>query len=132
MIAVPGPVLDEEGPAMTAAEQPQTPADSAPRHEHSRRGPVTDEQMACPLPRVPFVAPGSEPAAVAGVYEENRRIWGTVPRYVQLLAHVPAAAEMWTLMDREIRHARLREDPEHVRLQELAIIKTSLINQCNN
>lgn len=107
-------------------------ADAPQRHEQSRRGAVTDELMACPMPRVPFVAPGTEPESVAPIYEENRRIWGTVPRYVQLLAHVPAAAEMWTLMDREIRHKRMRTDPEHVRLQELAIIKASAINQCNN
>lgn len=117
------PADDRRGARRETSRQP---------HERSRRGAVTGEMMACPLPRVPFVAPGSEPDHVTPIYEENRRIWGTVPRYIQLLAHVPAAAEAWTLVDREVRHRRLQDDPEHVRLQELAIIKTSLINECNN
>jgi hypothetical protein len=102
------------------------------RPARSRATEVAQERMECPLLRVPLVVPGSEPDDVTPIYEQTREVWGTVPRFIQLLAHVPAAAQAWVLIDREVRVKRLARDPDHVRLQELAIIKTSMINGCNN
>jgi hypothetical protein len=93
---------------------------------------VTEEMMACPLPRVPFVTPGTEPDDVKPLYEAAIKMWGTVPRYLQLMAHAPAGVEAWTLLDQKLRIDRLATEPDYVVLEELVIIKTSLMNGCNN
>lgn len=97
---------------------------------------VTEEMMACPMPRVPLVAPDAIPEDIeeelAPVYERAERMWGTVPRYLQMLGHVPAAVDAWTLLDQQLRIDYLEKDPEYVKLQELVIVKTALLTQCNN
>jgi len=97
---------------------------------------VTGEMMACPTPRVPFIAPESIPEdlreEVAPLYDWSRRMWGTVPRFFQMLAHAPAAVEAWLLLDQRIRIDRLKTDPGYIRLMELVIVKTALHTQCNN
>lgn len=97
---------------------------------------VTEEMMACPLPRVPFIAPDRVPENLREeldpLYEKSVRMWGTVPRYLQMLAHAPAAVEAWILLDQRLRIDRLKNDPEYVRLMELVIVKTALLTQCNN
>jgi len=93
---------------------------------------ISEEMMACPTLRVPLIEPGTETGELVRLYDESRQMWGTVPRYLQLMAHVPAGVEAWNLLDRELRLKRLSSDPEYVILEELAIIKTSLMNKCNN
>lgn len=93
---------------------------------------VSEELMACPLPRVPLIEPGSEPDELRELYAQTVQMWGTVPRYLQLMAHVPAGVAAWNLLDRELRLERLPERSDYVRLEELAIIKTSVLNACNN
>lgn len=93
---------------------------------------VRVEDMACALPRVPLIAPGTEPEALRPLFAQSERMWGSVPRYLQLMAHVPAGVEAWNLLDRELRLRHLAADPGYVRLEELVIIKTSLLNVCNN
>lgn len=97
---------------------------------------VTEEMMACPIPRVPLVAPGSIPDdledELTPSYERAERMWGTVPRYLQMLGHVPAAVDAWTLLDQRLRIDHLQANPEYVKLQELVIVKTALFTQCNN
>lgn len=97
---------------------------------------VTEEMMACPVPRVPFVAPDRIPEDLKGdlvpLYDWSKRMWGTVPRYLQMLAHAPAAVEAWMLLDQKLRTERLKTDPDYIRLMELCIVKTALLTQCNN
>lgn len=93
---------------------------------------IDDEAMACALPRVPLITPGTEPEELRTLYEQSIEMWGNVPRYLQLMAHVPAGVEAWNLLDRTLRLERLAARPDYVRLEELVIIKTSLLNSCNN
>jgi hypothetical protein len=99
----------------------------------SGRAAASEEAMECPLTRIPLIAPGTEPPEMTPVYEYYREAVGVVPRYIQLLAHVPAIARSWMVFDRDVKIGALREgDAERVRFQVLAILKTSLINVCNN
>jgi alkylhydroperoxidase family enzyme len=84
-----------------------------------------------PLARVPLVEPGAEGPDIAPLYAEATRQWGRVPRFLQLLAHAPAALEAWLLLDRRLRLDHLAADPGYVALEELAIVKTSLANACD-
>ena len=98
---------------------------------------VTAEMMACPLPRVPFLAaPEQFPPEIReeleACYHHSLRMWGTWPRYFQMLGHAPAAVQAWILLDQKLRVDYLRRDPAYVKLEELVIIKTALITQCNN
>lgn len=93
---------------------------------------LDQEAMACKPPRVPLIAPGTESEELRPLYEQSADMWGNVPRYLQLMAHVPAGVEAWNLLDRKLRLERLAERPDYVRLEELVIIKTSLLNACNN
>ncbi len=98
---------------------------------------ITEEMMACPMPRVPLLAgPADFPSdlreELMGLQQRAQRLWGAWPRYFQMLAHAPAAVEAWILLDERLRAAYLRADPEYVRIEELVIVKTALITQCNN
>jgi hypothetical protein len=97
---------------------------------------VTEEMMAAPEPRVPFIAPENIPeglrADLEPLYAWSGRMWGTVPRYLQMLAHAPPAVEAWMLLDQKLRTDRLKSDPGYVRLMELVIVKTALLTRCNN
>lgn len=98
---------------------------------------VTDAMMACPMVRVPLLAdPESFPEDIRHdlrrCFEESRGTWGSWPRYFQMLGHAPAAVEAWILLDQKLRAAYLEKDPDYVRIEELVIIKTALITQCNN
>ena len=98
---------------------------------------ITDDMMACPMPRVPLLAdPESVPEDIRDelqkCFEGARRTWGSWPRYFQMLGHAPATVEAWILLDQKLRAAYLHTDPEYVRIEELVIIKTALITQCNN
>lgn len=99
----------------------------------SGRAAASEEAMACPSTRIPLIAPGTEPPEMTPVYDYYREAVGVVPRYIQLLAHVPAIAKSWMGFDRDVKIGALRAgDTERVRFQVLAILKTSLINVCNN
>ena len=93
---------------------------------------LDEEAMACAVPRIPLITPGTESEELKPLYEQSREMWGNVPRYLQLLAHAPGGVEAWNILDRELRLKRLATRPDYVRLEELVIIKTSLLNICNN
>ena len=97
---------------------------------------VSEEMMACPVPRVPFVAPGSLPEDIreelGPSYKWAMEMWGTVPRFFQMLGHAPVAVEAWMLLDQKLRINRLKTDPDYIRIMELVIVKTALLTQCNN
>ncbi len=95
----------------------------------------TDEQMACPWTslRVPLIEPGTESAEVTPIYDTYREMFGMVPRYIQLLAHVPAIAHSWMIFDRDVKVPAIKSaDPRMAQAQVLAILKTSMMNMCNN
>jgi len=98
---------------------------------------ITEEMMACPMPRVPLLGtPEDFPVEIRDelqrCYESSLRTWGAWPRYFQMLAHAPAAVEAWVLLDQKLRIPYVKGDPKYARIQELVIIKTALITQCNN
>ena len=93
--------------------------------------PTSEELMACPIPRVALVSPVGASGEAKQIFEETVAMWGNVPRYIQLLAQSPPAARAWNLLDRELRLQHLGGESDFVQLEELAIVKTSLINRCN-
>lgn len=97
---------------------------------------VTEEMMAHPDPRVPLIDPDNIPdelrAELVPAYDWSMRMWGTVPRFFRMLGHVPAAVEAWLLLDQKIRVDYLNKDPDYVKLEELVIVKTALLTECNN
>ena len=97
---------------------------------------VTEEMMAHPEPRVPLLDPDNIPeelqAELGPAYAWATKMWGTVPRYLRMLGHAPVAVEAWQLLDQKIRINYLKDDPEYVKIEELVIVKTALITECNN
>ena len=97
---------------------------------------ITEEMMACPLPRVPLIDPEHIPEELQGelepAYDWATTMWGTVPRYLRMLGHAPGAAEAWLLLDQKLRINYLKKDPDYVRIEELVIVKTALLTECNN
>lgn len=97
---------------------------------------ITEEMMACPLPRIPFVTlenvDEEDREQVRSIYNWAENIWGTVPRFIQLLSNAPPTAEAWMLLDQKLRIDRLKADAEYIRLMQFVIIKTALLTQCNN
>ena len=97
---------------------------------------ITDEMMACPLPRIPFATPDTAPQEdreeVRAVHDWATNMWGTVPRFIQLLSNAPPTAEAWMILDQKLRINRLKTDPDYIRLMQLVIVKTALLTQCNN
>ncbi len=97
---------------------------------------VTDEMMACPLPRLPFVVPDAIPAELKDelvpLYEWSMQMWGAVPRFLQLLGNSPPTVEGWMLLDQKLRTNRLKTESDYIRLMELVIVKTAVLTECNN
>jgi len=97
---------------------------------------ITEEMMACPMPRVPLIDPEHIPDGLqeelGPAYAWAKNMWGTVPRYLRMLGHAPVAVEAWQLLDQKIRINYLKEDPDYVKIEELVIVKTALITECNN
>jgi hypothetical protein len=97
---------------------------------------VTGEMMSNPEPRIPFATPESAPGEdrddVQAVHDWANAMWGTVPRFIQLLSNAPPAAEAWMMLDQKLRIDRLNTDPEYIRHMQLVIVKAALLTQCNN
>lgn len=70
---------------------------------------------------------------VKGDHEDSfavsRKRWGSVPNFYRTLAHSPKALHHIMELSYELRK-RWREDPERLRLMQLAIVKPSMMNQC--
>ncbi|HJP13901.1 MAG: hypothetical protein QF701_02575 [Nitrospinota bacterium] len=94
---------------------------------------ITEEKIAYPEPRLPLNAPDNLPEGireeVEPLYDWSRRIWGSVPRFLQMLAHAPVAVEAWMLLDQKLRIDRLKTEPGYVKLIQLVIVKTALVAQ---
>lgn len=97
---------------------------------------VTDEMMAHPDPRVPFIDPENIPeelqAELGPAFDWSKRMWGTVPRFLRMLGHAPGAVEAWMQLDQKLRVDYLANDPDYVKIEELVIVKTALLTECNN
>ena len=97
---------------------------------------VTEEMMACPLPRLPFVGPDNIPDELKDeltpLFDWSKQMWGTVPRFLQLLGNSPPTVEGWMLLDQKLRTNRLKTESDYIRLMELVIVKTAILTECNN
>ena len=97
---------------------------------------ITDEMMAHPNPRVPLLDPDNIPedlqAELGPAFDWSKQMWGAVPRYLRMLGHAPVAVEAWQLLDQKIRIDYLETDPDYVKIEELVIVKTALLTECNN
>ncbi|MEE9276107.1 MAG: hypothetical protein V3V62_12445 [bacterium] len=92
---------------------------------------AAEEKRAFPEPRLPLNAPDNLPEEireeVEPLYDLSRKMWGSVPRFFQLLSHAPVAVEAWMLLDQKLRVDRLKTEPGYVKLIQLVIVKTALI-----
>lgn len=97
---------------------------------------VTEEMMACPIPRIPLIDPENIPEhlhdELAPLYERGIKRWGSVSRFIRLLGWAPGFVEGWQIMDGKLRVRHHESDPEYVRMAQIVIIKTALMTQCNN
>ena len=97
---------------------------------------VTVEAMAETQPRVPYLDPLALPEEIQEelqpYFQRSLDNWGAVPRFLRMLGHCPPLVEMWMLFDVKVRQAYLEKDPEYVKVQQLVIIKTSILNHSIN
>jgi alkylhydroperoxidase family enzyme len=93
---------------------------------------ITTEMMANPKPRIPLIEPGHIPddlrKELEPFYNKSVEKWGTVPRFFQMLAHSPVLVEAWQLIDSRVRFGYLKTDPEFLKILQLVIIKTAILN----
>ncbi|MFH1091274.1 MAG: hypothetical protein V1742_06865 [Pseudomonadota bacterium] len=97
---------------------------------------ITLEMMENPQCRIPFIEPGNIPEELreelTPLYQNILDKWGTVPRFVQMLAHSPVTIEAWQLIESKIRFTYLKTDPDFVKILQLVIVKTAILNHSNN
>jgi alkylhydroperoxidase family enzyme len=97
---------------------------------------VTLEQMRQAESRIPLLDPEHLPEDIRGElavpFQTSLEKWGTVPRFLRMLGHSPALVETWMVMDARVRQTARRDDPEYVQMQQLVIVKTSLLNHSIN
>lgn len=97
---------------------------------------ITLEMMEKPATRVPFVEPQHIPEDIQEALEPHYRRsldkWGSVPRYFQMLGHSPVIVEAWMLLDANLRMGYLNTDPEFLKMQQLVIVKTAIMNHSIN
>lgn len=93
---------------------------------------ITQDMMAHPKPRIPLIEPGHVPdelrEELEPFYNKSVEKWGTVPRFFQMLAHSPALVEAWQLVDSRVRFGYLKTDPEFLKVLQLVIVKTAIMN----
>jgi alkylhydroperoxidase family enzyme len=76
-----------------------------------------------------MIKPEQADAPTRAVYDGVLRQWGRISNFSQVLAHQPAALEGWMLPNDAIRLARVKSDPDYVKILQLVIIKTSALNR---
>jgi alkylhydroperoxidase family enzyme len=79
--------------------------------------------------RVTMIKPEEADADTRKVYDGVLRQWGRISNFSKVLAHQPAALEGWMLPNEAIRLAKVKTDPDYVKIQQLVIIKTSALNR---
>ena len=97
---------------------------------------ITLEMMENPEPRVPLVQPDSIPEEIRNQLQPHYQIslnkWGSVPRFFQMLGHSPVIVEAWMLLDANLRMTYLNTDPEFLKMQQLVIARTAILNHSIN
>jgi alkylhydroperoxidase family enzyme len=97
---------------------------------------ITLEMMENPATRVPFVEPENVPEEIREALDPHYRRsldkWGSVPRYFQMLGHSPVIVEAWMLLDENLRMGYLNTDPQFLKMQQLVIVKTAIMNHSIN
>ena len=81
------------------------------------------------MARVTMIKPEAADAETRKVYDDVVKQWGRISNFSQVLAHQPAALAGWMLPNEAIRLAKVKTDPDYVRIQQLVIIKTSALNR---
>src|SRR5262245_21782443 len=81
------------------------------------------------MARVRMIKPEEADADTRKVYDGVVRQWGRISNFSQVLAHQPAALAGWMLPNEAIRLAKVKSDPDYVKIQQLVIIKTSALNR---
>jgi len=76
-----------------------------------------------------MIKPDEADADTRKVYDGVVKQWGRISNFSQVLAHQPAALAGWMLPNDAIRLAKVKTDPDYVRIQQLVIIKTSALNR---
>jgi alkylhydroperoxidase family enzyme len=76
-----------------------------------------------------MIKPDQADAPTRAVYDGVLRQWGRISNFSQVLGHQPAALEGWMLPNDAIRLARVKSDPDYVKILQLVIIKTSALNR---
>src|ERR1700693_5476240 len=76
-----------------------------------------------------MIAPDGARGETQRVYDRGLAQWGKISNFSRVLAHQPAALEGWALPNDAIRLINEKADPDYVRIQQLVIIKTSMLNQ---
>lgn len=97
---------------------------------------ITMEMMENPHCRIPFIEPGEIPEEISEelspVYQNLMDKWGTVPRFAKMLAHSPVTISAWQMVESKIRFQYLQTDPDFIKILQLVIIKTAILNHSNN
>jgi alkylhydroperoxidase family enzyme len=76
-----------------------------------------------------MIKPEEADADTREVYDGVVRQWGRISNFSQVLAHQPAALAGWMLPNESIRLAKVKSDPDYVKVLQLVIIKTSALNR---
>ena len=81
------------------------------------------------MARVKMIAPEEADDKTKDVYDGVLKQWGRISNFSKILAHQPAALQGWMLPNDAIRLAKVKSDPDYVKIQQLVIIKTSALNR---
>ena len=80
------------------------------------------------MARIPYADSGRESAETAHMYEVIEGTWGRLVNFWKLLGHSPAVLRWMAPLSMTVQRENYLEiDPT---LKRLAIIRTSLINEC--
>src|SRR5947209_16795553 len=69
--------------------------------------------------RVKLIPPDTGDKDVRDVYDGVIKQWGRISNFSQVLAHQPAALRGWMLPNDAIRLAKVKSDPDYVKIQQL-------------
>jgi alkylhydroperoxidase family enzyme len=80
------------------------------------------------MARVKMINPEEAQGDTRRVYDHVLKQWGKISNFSRVLAHQPATLEAWALANDAIRLANVKTNREYVKIQQLVIIKTSVLN----
>jgi alkylhydroperoxidase family enzyme len=80
-------------------------------------------------PRITGLDRETATGRVGEIFSESVKQFGTVSNFSKIMALAPGALEAWMTANRGIRMRYLDEDPEFLKVEQAAIIRTSSQNQ---